>query len=176
MVSAVPPIAAVIGADSQHIQTLFAAAVADWRAAGVKVVGVIAEAHNLADRSCSAGYLRDIATGKPFSIYLETAPSDTSCHLDADGVNAASDSLMLQIQTGDLVVLSKFGKLEAMRSGLTGAFEAAIAAGKPVLTMVSEKHRDAWRTFAPDATFLPAEKTALQAWWRDHGVSSHAAA
>ena len=83
---------------------------------------------------------------------------------------------MLQIQTGDLVVLSKFGKLEAMRSGLTGAFEAAIAAGKPVLTTVSEKHREAWRAFAPDATVLPADKTALQAWWRDLGVSSHTAA
>lgn len=176
MISAVPAIAAVIGADSQFVQTLFATVVADWRAAGVKVVGVIAETHGLADRSCSAGFLRDIATGKPFSIYLETAPSHTSCHLDADGVNAASASLMLQVQTGDLVVLSKFGKLEAMRSGLTGAFEAAIAAGKPVLTAVSEKHRDAWRAFAPDATFLPTEKTALEAWWRDLGVSSHAAA
>ncbi|MBU6456222.1 MAG: DUF2478 domain-containing protein [Bradyrhizobium sp.] len=176
MISAVPAIAAVIGADSQFVQTLFATVVADWRAAGVKVVGVIAETHGLADRSCSAGFLRDIATGKLFSIYLETAPSHTSCHLDADGVNAASASLMLQVQTGDLVVLSKFGKLEAMRSGLTGAFEAAIAAGKPVLTAVSEKHRDAWRAFAPDATFLPAEKTALEAWWRDLGVSSHAAA
>jgi nucleoside-triphosphatase THEP1 len=176
MVSTAPRIAAVIGADSQYIQTLFATTVADWRATGVKVVGVIAETHNLADRSCGAGFLRDIATGKPFSIYLETAPSNTSCHLDADGVNAASASLLLQVQTGDLVVLSKFGKLEAMRSGLTGAFEAAIAAGKPLLTTVSEKHRDAWRAFAPDATFLPADKTALQAWWRDHGVSSHAAA
>ncbi|MDE2601881.1 MAG: DUF2478 domain-containing protein [Bradyrhizobium sp.] len=176
MISAQPPIAAVIGADSQYIQSLFAATVADWRAAGVKVVGVIAETHGLADRSCNAGLLRDIATGKPFSIYLETAPDNTSCHLDADGVNAASASLVLQVQTSDLVVLSKFGKLEAMRSGLTGAFEAAIAAGKPVLTAVSEKHRDAWRAFAPDATFLPAEKTALEAWWRDLGVSSHAAA
>jgi len=31
---------------------------ADWRAAGVKVVGVIAETHTLAYRSCSAGFLR----------------------------------------------------------------------------------------------------------------------
>ena len=54
MVSAVPSVAAVVGADSQYVQTLFATAVADWRAAGVKVVGVIAETHDLADRSCSA--------------------------------------------------------------------------------------------------------------------------
>lgn len=176
MISAVQPIAAVIGADSRHIQTLFAAAIADWRATGVKVVGVIEETSGLSDRSCSAGTLRDIVSGKPFPIYLEVAPSHTSCHLDATGVNAASAGLLHQVQTGDLVVLSKFGKLEAMRSGLVNAFEAAIAAGKPVLTTVSDKHRDAWRAFAPDAICLPADKTALQAWWRDLGASSHAAA
>jgi nucleoside-triphosphatase THEP1 len=176
MISGKSAIAAVTGADSQHVQTLFAAAVADWRAAGVNVVGVIAETHGLADRTCSAGILRDIVSGNPFSMYLEVVPSNTSCHLDAAGVNAASAGLLHQVQMGDLVVLSKFGKLEATGSGLVSAFEAAIAAGKPVLTTVSDKHRNAWRALAPDAIFLPAEQTAIQAWWRDLGASSHAAA
>lgn len=45
------------------------------------------------------------------------------------------------------------------------AFEAAMAAGKPVLTTVSDKHRDAWHGFAPDAVFLPANELAIQSWW-----------
>jgi len=61
--------------------------------------------------------------------------------------------------------LSKFGKLEAAGGGLFGAFEAAMAERKPILTTVSDKHLDAWRDFAPAATVLPASAAALQEWW-----------
>lgn len=115
---------------------------------------------------CSAGILRDIASGARHSIYLAVAPTGTSCHLDARGVEAACSSVLGQVQGGDLVVLSKFGKLEALHEGLFPAFEAAIAAGKPVLTTVSSRHREAWQAFAPDAVPIDADKAALTAWWR----------
>jgi hypothetical protein len=41
-----------------------------------------------------------------------------------------------------------------MRKGLAGAFEAVIAAGKPILTMVSERHRSVWEIFASKAICL----------------------
>ncbi|MEO9191315.1 MAG: DUF2478 domain-containing protein [Acetobacteraceae bacterium] len=166
MTPATGRIATVVGADGATIQALFAAAVADWRASGANIVGVIAEAHNLPDRTCSAGTLRDVVSGESYSMFLETVPSNTSCHLDAGGVEAACAAILDQVPASDLVVLSKFGKLEAARGGLAAAFEAAIAAGKPVLTTVSEKHRDAWGALAPDAIRLPADEAAIQAWWR----------
>jgi hypothetical protein len=101
-----------------------------------------------------------------YSIHLEDAPRDTSCHLDARGVDAACAAVLPRIAASDLVVLSKFGKLEAMGRGLFAAFEAARAAGRPVLTTVSPKHDEAWRNFAPDAIALPAEADALRDWWR----------
>lgn len=158
-------IAVVQGVDSESIQRLLAAAVADWCAAGTKVAGVTSETHGLPDRTCSAGVLRDIGSGDQFPIYLGTLPQGTSCHLDAKGVEAACASVIDQIADSDLVVLSKFGKLEAMRQGLFPAFEAAIAAGRPVMTTVSGKHRDAWEAYAPDATYLEASKKALSDWW-----------
>lgn len=158
-------IATVIGADSATTQALLATMAAGWRASGTRVVGVIAESHGLSDRTCGAGILRDIASGKPHRIYLETAPSHTSCHLDAAGVEAACAEIRDQILTSDLVILSKFGKLEAMRAGLADAFEAAVTAGKPILTTVSDKHRTAWEAFAPDAISLSADETALRTWW-----------
>jgi nucleoside-triphosphatase THEP1 len=157
-------IATVVGADDPTTQALFAASVAKWRAAGLKVVGLVAETHGLADRTCRAGFLRDVVSGKMFSIYLETPPSHTSCHLDAAGVESACDQILRQIPESDLVVLSKFGKLEADRGGLVRAFEAAIAAGKPVLTTVSSKHRDAWRAFATNAIDLAPDHEALDRW------------
>ncbi len=72
-----------------------------------------------------------------------------------------------QIPDSDVVVLSKFGKLEAAGGGLAPAFAAAIAAGKPVLTTVSELHRDAWQRLAPDAVRLPADPAAIRDWWAD---------
>jgi hypothetical protein len=109
--------------------------------------------------------LRDIGTGDRFAIYLETPPADTSCHLNAKGVEAACASVIDQIASSDLIVLSKFGKLEAMGRGLFPAFEAAIAAGTPIPTTVSDKHRDAWEAFAPDAAYLEASRSALADWW-----------
>jgi nucleoside-triphosphatase THEP1 len=156
----------VVDAPGAAVQALFTEAVAAWRESGVKVVGVVAEAHGLADRSCGAGFLRDIQSGRPFTIYLQERPAHTSCHLDADGVNAACAMVRRQIPGSDLVVLSKFGKLEAMGSGLADAFHAAIAAGKPILTSVSDKHRDTWRVMMPDATSLPADHAALRRWWQ----------
>lgn len=165
MIEAPNKTAAVVRSDDETAQTLIAAAVAEWRAAGAKVVGVIAEPHGLPDRTCGAGSLRDIASGRSYQIYLEEAPGHTSCHLDAEGVQAACRGLLDQIAASDLVVISKFGKLEAARGGLVPALEAAIGAGKPVLTTVSERHRGAWRAFASDAIDVAADPAAVRAWW-----------
>ncbi len=77
-----------------------------------------------------------------------------------------------QLSASEVDVLSKFGKLEAARQGLAPVFEAALAAGKPVLTTVSEKHRDAWRAFAPDAAALAADGAAIGSWWRAQQAGS----
>ena len=97
--------------------------------------------------------------------FIWKAPG-VKCHLDAAGVASACRALLEQISMSDVVVLNKFGKLEGLGEGLAPAFELAISAGKPVLTTVSARHRNAWRTFAPDTSFLPADKVALQNWWR----------
>lgn len=173
--SATPgPIGTVIGPDSFAIQHLFAAKAAEWRDAGSKVVGLIGEAHALPDRACTAGTLRDIVTGQTFSMYLETPPVNTSCHLDGGGVESACAALLDQIADSDIVVLSKFGKLEALGGGLAAAFRAAIAAGVPVLTTVSEKHHEAWWMLAPDAVRMRADKQAIEEWWQAVNAAEHA--
>jgi hypothetical protein len=166
MISAPTKLAAIFTSAGADTQGPLAQAVTDWRAAGAAIVGVLAQAHGLPDRTCGAGFLRDIVSDKPYPIYLETAPLDTSCHLDAAGVDSACAAIIPQIADSDLVVLNKFGKLEAAGAGLAPAFAAAVAAGKPVLTTVSKLHRAAWLAFAPGVVVLPAERTALNDWWR----------
>lgn len=149
------------GLDSQ---ALLRNAVAAWRQAGLCVVGVLAE-DNQGDGICSAGLVRDIASGQAFSIELESPPGGTSCHLDASGLEHASACLQPQIAGADVVILSKFGKLESTQAGLWPVFQAALMAGKPLLTTVSPKHVESWNGFAPSAIRLGANPESIGAWW-----------
>ena len=126
---------------------------------------MVSETHGLSDRTCSAGFLRDIASGTQFSIYLQDAPRGTSCDLDEGGIDAACRQLLPQIPGCDLLIMSKFGKSEAGGGGLAPAFEAAIKAHKPILTSVSELHLTAWRALAPKAADLPCDGSAVRRWW-----------
>jgi len=153
------------GRDSQ---SLLAAMAEDWRTAGVGVVGVLAE-DNDAEGTCSAGFLRDIASGTRYSIHLATPPDGRTCHLDAEGVDGACAGLLGQIAAAELVVLSKFGKLEAAGQGLWPAFAAAVENGRPLLTTVSSRHMEAWTRFAPGAAWLGADAASVRRWWRASG-------
>jgi hypothetical protein len=157
-------IAAIVGAESTVIQKLLAEAVSDWRREGVRVCGVVEEAHGLTGRSCSSGLLRNVETGNLFAMYLEEPPAHTSCHLDELGVVNACASVVDRVATSDVVVLSKFGKVEAVGSGLFEAFETAVRLGKPVLTSVAPKHHYAWQRFAPEAVFIRPDRASIEAW------------
>ena len=146
-------------------QTLLKEAVEFWQSRGTRLVELIEETHSLPDRPCSAGILRDIVTGLPYSIQLDEPQPDKTCHIDPSGAGRACAAVLSQMNKCDLVVLSKFGKLEASGDGLFRAFMAAIDAGTPILTTVSPRHLPAWNAFAPKATTLAAEMDALQDWW-----------
>lgn len=156
-------IAVIANREGQDTQAVLRAAADGWRRAGARVVGVLAEDGDV-EGECSAAFLRDIASGERFSIQLDAAPAGTTCHLDTAGIDDACAALLPQIADADVVVLSKFGKTEAMRGGLWTAFREAAAAGKPLLTTVSSKHRDAWAAFAGDAVWLEPDGESIERW------------
>ncbi|MBN9071290.1 MAG: DUF2478 domain-containing protein [Rhizobiales bacterium] len=158
-------IAAIANAGGPDAQIVFTEAAATWRKLGLRVAGTIA-VHADDEGPCSAGFLLDIGSGERYAIRLDEAPAGTACHLDAAGMEEACAALLGQIPSADVVVLSKFGKLEAMRLGLWGAFSASLEAGKPLLTSVSPKHLAAWKAFAPEATWVDADPAAIEEWRR----------
>ncbi|MGE3873880.1 MAG: DUF2478 domain-containing protein [Parvibaculaceae bacterium] len=158
-------IAVIANRDGQDAQGLLARAAAGWRSTGARVVGVLAESND-AEAVCSAGFLHDIASGRKYSVHLDTPPAGQTCHLDAAGMDDACLGLLGQIASADVVVVSKFGKLEAMQQGLWTAFTSAAAAGKPLLTTVSPKHVEAWMRFAPAAAWLDADGLSVERWWQ----------
>ena len=88
------------------------------------------------------------------------------CHLDRTGAVAAAAEVQSDITTGcDLILLNKFGKLEAAGGGLASAFRVAITAGLPLLTSVSPAHDEAWRRFVDqEFAVLPADPAAIDLW------------
>lgn len=166
MTSTANQIAVIEGADSDRIQQLLADTASSWRSRSIRVTGLTAIARQTPGQVCRAGVLCDVDTGKRYSIYLDEAPPGKTCHVDANGVEAACAAILEGIANSELVVLSKFGKLEAAGKGLFPAFQAAIAAGKPLLTSVSYRHRDAWQRLVPSSVHLSASIHTLNLWWQ----------
>ncbi|MFI5034106.1 MAG: DUF2478 domain-containing protein [Reyranellales bacterium] len=160
-------IAVVQGAPGPVVQELFRTLAERWQSQA-RVVGAIAEDHGLVDRACSAGYLRSLADGARYPIFQDLGRGSQTCHLAGDGAVEAAAAVRLHIETGcDLVILSKFGKLEAAGGGLREAFAAAIEAGVPVLTSVAASQATPWESFAaPLFTPVAADAGEIEAWWR----------
>jgi hypothetical protein len=159
-------IAVVEGMPSAQVQELFRTLVDRWQPS-TRLAGVIAEDHGLADRACSAGFLRSLGNGERFPIFQDLGPGSKTCHLAGAGALAAADAVRRDIAAGcDLVLLNKFGKLEAAGGGLRDAFGAAMEAGVPVLTSVSSGFAAAWQSFAaPLFVVVPADADMIDAWW-----------
>lgn len=166
MNTSVKRIAVVQGAPSAAIQEMFRALVDRWRPP-VRIAGVIAEDHGLPDRKCRAGYLRSIISGTRYPIFQDSGPGGEACHLEEDGALEAAAAVEKDIVTGcDLVLLSKFGKLEAAGRGLAEAFTMALAIDLPLLTSVSPAFETAWKAFAaPHFDILPADVELIETWW-----------
>jgi hypothetical protein len=137
------------------VQRVLASAVARL---GVRVVGMIEDDSGL----------RSLVDGRVFPIFQDLGAGASGCSLEPAGVVAAGAQVLRDMAAGcDLVVLNKFGKLEAeMGSGLIDVFGAALVADVPVLTSVSSRFLGAWERFAaPFYCLLPADEDAVSDWW-----------
>jgi hypothetical protein len=159
-------IAVIQGAPSAAIQALLRDFVASLGPA-VRVAGVLEEDASALDAAAGEARLCSLGDARRYPIFQDLGPGSTACSLDADGVVTACEAVRRDIAAGcDLVVLSKFGKLEAGRSGLAWAFVAAVEAQAPILTSVAPKFDAEWTAFAaPLFVILPPDESAIQRWW-----------
>ncbi|MFD1331835.1 DUF2478 domain-containing protein [Methylopila musalis] len=138
------------------------------RSEGWRVAGCVEETGGVAGAGCSGRAVRDLTTGRRHVIGQDLGPGSLACHLDPAGVAAACVDALAAIEGEcDLVVLSKFGKLEAERSGLVDAFAAAILRDLPIVTSVAPAFSGAWGAYAGDlAVYAEPTDAALERWWR----------
>lgn len=159
-------LAAIVYSHDDPIETLLRAAVAEARARGLKIAGMLAADDD--PDACVTGdmSLRDIASGAVISICQDLGPSARACRLDPQGLAQAAGMLREQIAGGvDLVVLNKFGKSEAEGAGFADEIGLCVAGGIPLLTATPVRFLGAWEAFAGGLDErLPPESEAIAAW------------
>ncbi|SFK77449.1 DUF2478 domain-containing protein [Methylocapsa palsarum] len=169
-------IAAVRGLRFEPAQPILWQFAQDLKRRGLRVGGVVEFSQCASEGACSHLTVRDLISGASISISQDLGPGSTACNLDPYGLAQACANVERAIGDGvDVVVLSKFGKLEAARGGLCDAFRAAILAGLPIITAVSEGLTEDWSRFAGALSDdVAPTMQALDAWWSDYGKSDSA--
>lgn len=151
--------------NSASAQALLAQIVArksgPWR-----IAGVIEEPPESGEE-CSPGTLVSIGDGARFPLGQDLGCEAQGCTLDSGALVMAAAWVEQRLsQPCDLLILSKFGKMEAESgSGLLSCLLAALDRGVPVLLTISPRFVDAWGEFAgPYAQTLEPEMTAIERW------------
>lgn len=152
--------------NSAAAQALLSQVVDRWQAR-LRIIGLIEEPPAGGD-TCTPGTLVSIDDGRRFAIGQDLGCGAEGCTLDSASVVEAGHWLSERImqEQCDLLIINKFGKLEAESGGgLTAPLTAAVDLEIPVLLVVPARFREAWADFAGDLadTLLP-DLGSIEAW------------
>ena len=143
-------------------------------ARGHRLAGVV-QVNAQYDALCACDMtLSDLATGAETRISQRLGRYARGCRLDHGALAAAGG----RVEAGDakpgvaggqdLLIVNKFGKVEAAGGGFRAVIATAIGAGIPVLVGVSDTNLAAWQAFTGGAGLvLPARDQAVLDWVQD---------
>jgi uncharacterized protein DUF2478 len=144
-----PLLAGVVYPSEAYPQATFERVVKIGRSRALKFAGVLQ--HPACDdpaHRCDV-VLEDLVTGDRTELFERRGSGATGCRLDIAALTDVTARLERALQNDpDLLVLNKFGKVEAEGGGLVDPIAAAIDRGIPVIIGVPARNLAAWRTFA----------------------------
>jgi hypothetical protein len=131
------------------IDRLFVDVCAELARRKMRLGGLLQVSTGARGGNCAASvHVVDLGTQQTFDIWHDRGQCASGCRLDEGGLAAAEGVLEAAIaERVDLLLINRFGRAESLGRGLRGSFEAAIAAGVPVLTAVRAPYDEAWRSF-----------------------------
>ena len=169
-------LAAVIYPNEAYPQATFRRVVDHCRAHNVRLAGVLQHpaCEDLAHR-CDV-ILEDLLSGEWTELFERRGRGATGCRLDLAALTDVTARLESALQNEpDLLVLNKFGKVEAEGGGTVDAIAAAIERGIPVIIGVPARNLSAWRAFAGDLAVEFTPDCAEIIGWLDHVCRRQAA-
>ena len=123
------------------------------RSRAVRIGGLVQE-----DGDALGRPVRDIATGESLPIMQELGADATGCSVDPSAIAAAAQRLARAIAARpQLLVVNRFGRLEAEGRGMRVEIAQALIDEIPLIVCVPRRHLDAWNAFADglDAQISP---------------------
>jgi len=116
---------------------------------------------------CAARSLIDLEDDTRYPIGQDLGAGSRACSLDADALLGAGIVLRRVLEdAADLVVVNRYGALEAEGGGFSGEMLELMSRGYPLLTAVSRVNLDAWRRFTGGtAAELEPNVEAMMEWF-----------
>jgi hypothetical protein len=166
------PIAAVIYPDGVYPDRLLRQVLAPLRGRGVPLAGVLqVDQQPAGDCHPCDMLLEELAGGGIVALAENRGKHARGCRLDVAGLTELAEAVQSSLQADEprLLVVNKFGKIEADGGGLREAIADAVALGIPVLVGVPLRNLESWRAFAGDlATELVPDAAAIGRWLDSH--------
>ena len=157
--------AAVLADGATNLDTLLAEVVQRLKQAGRQVRGLLMTYPD-GDTDCSGAMVMvDVHTGAEYLVSQPLGAGSTGCRADPQGFARASQVLRRAAdEQPELVVVNRFGGLEAEGGGMRAELLDLMAREVPLLTAVSPRFSAAWQQFTGGATLLPADADAVERW------------
>lgn len=163
-----PGVAALVYRTENYPLAAFHALVERARGRGLQVAGVLQHlASEEADHRCDV-VLEDLASGHRTPLFEQRGRAARGCRLDEAALAEATARIEGSLEANpDLLVLSKFGKVECDGGGLRDLIAAAIDRGIPVIIGVPDRNLEAWRQYAGEFAVELSDDIGELARWVD---------
>jgi len=140
---------AIVYANEAYPQSTFERIVEDCRRRGLRVAGVLQ--HPVCSEA--AGHcdvaLEELTTGLRTDLFEDRGPGASGCRLDEAALAEVNGQVARSLDTDpELLILNKFGKVEAEGRGLLDLVAMAVERGIPVMIGVPIRNLEPWRRFA----------------------------
>jgi hypothetical protein len=169
-----PIIAALVYADGVYPDHAIARAIEPLRERGVQLAGAIQrDPPDRPGRHPCDLLLENLATGEVTAIAEHRGKKARGCRLDVGILTDISEAVASSLHEDKprLLIVNKFGKIEADGGGLREAIADAVYLGIPVLVGVPMRNLDRWRAFAGAFSVeLLADAAAISCWLEAQGL------
>lgn len=134
---------------------------------GKLVLGVVQAPDEVSFAYRSKMGIINLSNGEYTSIAQDLGEHNTSCCLDSEAVSNASHILAeARALKPDLIIVNRFGKLEAEGEGFADEMLEIMSESIPMLTVVTPQFLESWRTFSGGlGSEINPELAELKAWF-----------
>jgi hypothetical protein len=159
-------LAAIVYPNEAYPQSVFERIVHECRTHGLRVAGAFQHPAGVVAAGHCDVVLEDLLTGRRTGLFENRGAGATGCRLDVAALAEVTGQIERSLDGNPaLLLLNKFGKVEAGGGGLIDLIAAAIDRGIPVIISVPVRNLDAWRDFAGDMSIeLSKNYSEIENW------------